>query len=107
MAWPGFHRLIRTARRQRADQTCPGPAPRLENARRTAGRGRGHRREDGAEAVTTTRVAQQSGVAVGTIYRYFTDRNELLLAAYDATVTRIVAACASSIGRHPHRHATG
>lgn len=56
---------------------------------------------DGADAVTTTRIAQQSGVAVGTIYRYFTDRNELLLAAYDATVIRIVDACAGAMADIP------
>lgn len=52
---------------------------------------------DGPEAVTTTRVAQETNVAVGTIYRYFTDRDEMLLAAYDGTVTRIVAICAASL----------
>ncbi len=45
---------------------------------------------EGAEAVTTTRVAAETGVAVGTIYRYFDDREAMLLEAYDATVTRIV-----------------
>ncbi|MGE0283896.1 MAG: TetR/AcrR family transcriptional regulator [Rhizobiaceae bacterium] len=50
----------------------------------------------GPEAVTTTRIAQETNVAVGTIYRYFTDRDEMLLGAYDATVTRIVATCAAS-----------
>ena len=49
---------------------------------------------EGAAAVTTTRIAWQTGVAVGTIYRYFPDREALLLAAYDATVERIIAACA-------------
>lgn len=48
---------------------------------------------DGHEAVTTTRIAMETGVAVGTIYRYFADRDALLLAAYEATVARIVARC--------------
>ncbi|MGE0500894.1 MAG: TetR/AcrR family transcriptional regulator [Rhizobiaceae bacterium] len=48
---------------------------------------------EGHEAVTTTRLATEIGVAVGTIYRYFADRDAVLLAAYDATVERIVAAC--------------
>lgn len=52
---------------------------------------------DGPEAVTTTRVAQETGVAVGTIYRYFANRDEMLLAAYDETVTRIVTTCAASL----------
>jgi AcrR family transcriptional regulator len=47
----------------------------------------------GPDAVTTTRVAAETGVAVGTIYRYFADREALLLAAYDATVERIVTRC--------------
>lgn len=52
---------------------------------------------EGAEAVTTTAVARETGVAVGTIYRYFADREAMLLAAYDATVTRIVATCAACL----------
>lgn len=53
--------------------------------------------EEGHSAVTTTRVAEVAGVSVGTLYRYFIDRDDLLLAAYDATVERIVAACAHEL----------
>ena len=56
---------------------------------------------DGHEAVTTTRVAAETGTAVGTIYRYFIDREALLLAAYEATVKRIVAQCASKLEALP------
>ena len=52
---------------------------------------------EGAEAVTTTRIAVETGVAVGTIYRYFDGREALLLSAYDATVARIVASCGAII----------
>lgn len=52
---------------------------------------------EGEAAVTTTRIAQETGVAVGTIYRYFTDRNALLLAAYDANVSRVVSSCARAL----------
>ncbi len=52
---------------------------------------------EGAAAVTTTRVAEMAGVSVGTLYRYFTDRDDLVLAAYDGTVERIVAACAKEL----------
>lgn len=52
---------------------------------------------EGTDAVTTTRIAAATGVSVGTIYRYFDDRDALLLAAYDATVTRIVAACGAAL----------
>jgi len=48
---------------------------------------------EGADAVTTTRIASETGVSVGTIYRYFVDRDALLLATYDRTVARIVARC--------------
>jgi AcrR family transcriptional regulator len=56
---------------------------------------------EGPDAVTTTRLAQALGVAVGTIYRYFDDREALLLAAYDSTVERIVADCARVLERLP------
>lgn len=52
---------------------------------------------EGHEVVTTTRIAMEAGTAVGTIYRYFVDREALLLAAYEATVKRIVAQCASKL----------
>jgi len=52
---------------------------------------------EGVEAVTTTSVAERAGVSVGSLYRYFKDRNALLLAAYDATVVRIAAASARKL----------
>ena len=52
---------------------------------------------ENADAVTTTRVASDAAVSVGTIYRYFEDRDAMLLAAYDATVGRIVACCRESL----------
>lgn len=57
--------------------------------------------KDGADAVTTTRVAAEAGTAVGTIYRYFEDRNAMLLGAYDATVLRLVASCQSALDQLP------
>jgi AcrR family transcriptional regulator len=56
---------------------------------------------EGPDAVTTSRVAAETGVAVGTIYRYFTDREALLLAAYDETVNRIVARCHDALEALP------
>ena len=53
---------------------------------------------EGCDAVTTTRIAAETGLSVGTIYRYFANREALLLATYDATVERIVEACAAHIG---------
>ncbi len=55
----------------------------------------------GPDALTTTRLAEETGVAVGTIYRYFSGREELLLAAYDATVQRIVADCRAAMEAMP------
>lgn len=56
---------------------------------------------EGAAAVTTTRVAEAAGVSVGTLYRYFADRDDLVLAAYDGTVERIVTACAEELANLP------
>jgi len=56
---------------------------------------------EGPDAVTTTRIAGETGVSVGTIYRYFSDREALLLAAYDATVGRIVARCVAALSVLP------
>lgn len=56
---------------------------------------------EGAGAVTTTRVAEAAGVSVGTLYRYFADRDDLVLAAYDGTVERIVTACAEELANLP------
>jgi len=57
--------------------------------------------EEGADAVTTTRVAAEAGTAVGTIYRYFTDRDAMLLEAYDATVARLVELCSAELASVP------
>lgn len=56
---------------------------------------------EGIGSVTTTRVAAETGVSVGTIYRYFADREALLLAAYDETVGRIVAQCHDALEALP------
>lgn len=52
---------------------------------------------EGEAAVTTSRVAAVCSVSVGSVYRYFADRDALLLAAYDDTVERIVARCAAEL----------
>lgn len=57
--------------------------------------------EEGPDAVTTTRVASETGTAVGTIYRYFVDRDQMLLEAYDATVDRLVATCHDALESLP------
>jgi len=57
--------------------------------------------ESGAEAVTTTSVAERAAMSVGSLYRYFKDRNALLLAAYDDSVARISAICAERLAALP------
>lgn len=57
--------------------------------------------EEATDAITTTRIAAETGVSVGTLYRYFADREALLLSAYDATVDRIVASCAAALAALP------
>lgn len=56
---------------------------------------------EGSDAVTTTRIAAMTGVSVGTIYRYYPNREALLLAAYDATVERVVSVCADYLEALP------
>lgn len=56
---------------------------------------------EGIAAVTTTRVASETDVAVGTIYRYFADREAMLLAAYDETVGRVIAICQDALEELP------
>lgn len=56
---------------------------------------------DGIDAVTTTRVAAETDVAVGTIYRYFVDRDDLLAAAYDHTVADLIDRCAGEVAHMP------
>ncbi|WP_445168850.1 TetR/AcrR family transcriptional regulator [Mycolicibacterium sp. Dal123E01] len=41
--------------------------------------------EDGYESASTNRIAARAGVGVGSLYRYFTDKDELV----DATVGRV------------------
>lgn len=57
--------------------------------------------EEGSDAVTTTRIAADTGVAVGTIYRYFSDREAMLLEAYDANVSRLLETCGKALDAIP------
>lgn len=53
--------------------------------------------EEGVQAATTTRIAREAGVAVGTVYRYFQDRDAVILCAYDRTVDRIIDICSRTL----------
>jgi AcrR family transcriptional regulator len=52
---------------------------------------------EGVAAVTTTRIASETGISVGALYRYFENRDELILAAYDSAIGEVVARCADCI----------
>lgn len=55
----------------------------------------------GEAAVTTTSAAGAAGVSVGAVYRYFQDREALLLAAYDASVDAVIEECRAALGTLP------
>jgi|AraplaDrversion2_2_1032049.scaffolds.fasta_scaffold01771_14 AcrR family transcriptional regulator len=60
---------------------------------------------NGPRALTTTRVAKRSGFAVGTIYQYFANKNELMGAMVRRHVDHVVCfleiACRDAHGGHP------
>lgn len=60
---------------------------------------------DGPRTLTTTRVARRSGFAVGTIYQYFANKDELMGAMVRRHVDRVVCfleiACRDVHGGHP------
>lgn len=49
--------------------------------------------QGGVEAVTTTDLAQQAGVPVGSIYQYFEDANDVLRTVQGEYAAELVAAC--------------
>jgi len=57
---------------------------------------------NGAEGLTTTRVAERAGVSVGTLYPYFPDKRALVVALrvryVDGLVAHVGAAMRDSIG---------
>ena len=44
--------------------------------------------ESGPAAVTTNRIAERAGVSVGSLYRYFPDKEAVLAAVYESDVSR-------------------
>ncbi|ALL71181.1 transcriptional regulator, TetR family (plasmid) [Paraburkholderia caribensis MBA4] len=60
---------------------------------------------DGPRALTTTRVAKRSGFAVGTIYQYFGNKDELMAAMVRRHVDHVVGfleiACRDAQGERP------
>jgi AcrR family transcriptional regulator len=67
----------------------------LEAADRLLGR-------EGTEALTTTRVAAEAGVSVGTLYQYLPDRDAIVDALADRSLTRLEALMDSFVDRASH-----
>lgn len=53
---------------------------------------------EGYETLTTNRIADEAGVGIGTVYRYFGDKNELLAALRDRASTAITKELIKVIG---------
>ena len=47
---------------------------------------------EGAERLTTTRVAQRAGVSVGTLYQYYPNKQSLLFAVMESHLNSVIAA---------------
>jgi AcrR family transcriptional regulator len=47
--------------------------------------------EEGAGSLTTNHIAERAGVSIGSLYRYFPNREAILAAIYDADTSREVA----------------
>ena len=80
----------------------PGPAqalqPRAERTRRAlVAAAERLAAAEGEASVTTTSAAGAAGVSVGAVYRYFPDREALLLAAYDASVDAVIDECRAAL----------
>ena len=53
---------------------------------------------DGQAAVTTNRIAERAGVSIGSLYRYFPNKQAILAAVYDADTSREVAEIHAAAG---------
>jgi AcrR family transcriptional regulator len=65
---------------------------------------------DGAEAFTTTRVAEVAGVSIGSVYRFFPDKEaivEALAVRYWSDFEDLVAGVAEADEAHPHDDPVG
>ena len=46
-------------------------------------------RRQGAEAITTNRVAEAAGVSIGSLYQYFADKQAIFMALHDRHVSGV------------------
>ncbi|MBX3481957.1 TetR/AcrR family transcriptional regulator [Phenylobacterium sp.] len=56
-------------------------------------------RRDGAEAATTTAIAREAGVAVGSLYTYFPNKEAVILALYEQKLVELRAFAAEPMAR--------
>jgi AcrR family transcriptional regulator len=57
----------------------------------------------GADRLTTTRVAERAGVSVGTLYQYFPNKQSLLCAVFEDHLNRVAAAVESACESAHHK----
>lgn len=57
--------------------------------------------DESIAAVTTTRVAELAGVPVGSVYQFFTDRDDLLRSLARAQAEVLAKACVVSLDEYP------
>jgi AcrR family transcriptional regulator len=53
----------------------------------------------GSDAATTTRIAEVAGISIGTLYQYFSDRDEILDALQDREFERAMALVQGVLGK--------
>ncbi len=54
---------------------------------------------DGIEAVTTTAIAREADIPVGSIYRYFKDRNEIMALLHQVAYDDVVGTVADALAK--------
>jgi AcrR family transcriptional regulator len=58
---------------------------------------------DGADRLTTTRVAERAGVSVGTLYQYYPNKESLLFAVLESHLDKVTAAVEAACAQACHK----
>jgi AcrR family transcriptional regulator len=58
---------------------------------------------EGADRLTTTRVAERAGVSVGTLYQYYPNKQSLLFAVLEDHMDKVIAAVEAACEHARHR----
>lgn len=58
---------------------------------------------EGADRLTTTRVAERAGVSVGTLYQYYPNKHSLLFAVIERHLNHVMAAVERACVEHRHQ----